>query len=169
MVIARERLAELESERIWAILINLSSRKQSELEQSLLRDLDLEQDSEELSIPGAWRRTSGAGNSRRVRAGVYAGSLLLPGYAGPWWNQNPAPAEAHTPGGGLPSVEQMVGALIGRLEQNPEDTQGWYLLRRTNMALKDYAGRPRHLSVHQLVGDEPSVLLAWADALAMNA
>ncbi|MCB1868885.1 MAG: c-type cytochrome biogenesis protein CcmI [Gammaproteobacteria bacterium] len=172
VVIARERLAELESERDLGNLDQPQFEKaKSELEQSLLQDLDLEQDSEEIVDSGA----SGGG---RLALGIVAVfvpvfTLGLYSYLGTpelVEPKNPALAEAHTPGGGLPSVEQMVGALIGRLEQNPEDTQGWYLLGRTNMALKDYTGAATAFErVHQLVGDEPSVLLAWADALAMNA
>lgn len=169
LVIARERLAELEAERDQGILDQAQfEQAKSELEQSLLWDLD--EQGEQGVTPGA----AGSGRLALGIVAVFVPALTLGLYAylgtpdlvEP---RNPALAAAHERGGELPSVEQMVGALVERLRQNPEDAEGWYLLGRTNMALKDYAGAAAAFEhVHRLVGDEPSILLAWADALAMN-
>jgi len=169
VVIARERLAELEVERDQGILDQAQFEKsKGEIERSLLQDLD--QRGEEIVSSGP----DGSGRLALAIVAVFVPALTLGLYAYLGTPdlveaRNPALAEAHTTEGELPSVEQMVGALVERLEQNPEDTQGWYLLGRTNMALKDYAGAAAAFErVHQLAGDEPSVLLAWADALAMS-
>lgn len=170
VVIARERLAELAAERDQGTLDQAQfEQAKGELERSLLSDLD--QQSEQAAPAG----TSGGGRLALGIVALFVPALTLGLYAylgtpdlvEP---RNPALAAAHERGGELPSVEQMVGALVERLKQNPEDTNGWYLLGRTNMALKDYAGAAAAFeTVHKLVGDEPSVLLGWADALAMNA
>jgi len=169
VVIARERLAELEAERDQGILDQAQFEKsKGELEQSLL--LDLDQQGDEIIDSGA----TGSGRLALVAVAVFVPALTLGLYAYLGTPElvepkNPALAEAHTTGGELPSVEQMMSALVERLKQNPEDAQGWYLLGRTNMALKEYANAAAAFEkVHQLVGDEPSVLLAWADAIAMN-
>ncbi|MCB1859983.1 MAG: c-type cytochrome biogenesis protein CcmI [Gammaproteobacteria bacterium] len=169
VVIARERLAELEAERDQGILDQAQFEKsKGELEQSLL--LDLDQKGEERVETGS----TGSGRLALAAVAVFVPALTLGLYAYLGTPElvepiNPALAEAHTTGGELPSVEQMMSALVERLEQNPEDAQGWYLLGRTNMALKEYANAVAAFEkVHQLVGDEPSLLLAWADAIAMN-
>ena len=169
VVIARERLAELEAERDQGILDQAQFEKaKGELEQSLLRDLDQK---------GGDIVDAGAAGSGRLAMGIVAvfvpaltlGLYFYLGAPNLVEPRNPALAEGHGAGGALPPVEKMVGALIERLKQNPEDSEGWYLLGRTNMALKDYANAAVAFErVHQLVGDEPSVLLAWADALAMR-
>ncbi len=169
VVIARERLAELETERSQGILDQAQFEKsKGELELSLLQDLDQKHDE---SVH------SGSAASGRLALGIVAvfvpaltlglySYLGTPSLVGP---RNPALTATHETGKELPTVEQMMGALTDRLKQNPDDTEGWYLLGRTNMALKDYVGAAAAFEkVHQLVGEEPSVLLAWADAVAMK-
>ena len=66
------------------------------------------------------------------------------------------------------SVEQMVQELAMRLQANPDDVNGWFMLGRSYMVLERYteaADALRH--VHALVGDQPDVLVAYADALMM--
>jgi cytochrome c-type biogenesis protein CcmH len=68
----------------------------------------------------------------------------------------------------MPSVEEMMAALMARLEENPEDSEGWFLLGRSYMALDNYAMASQAFErLHLLVGDDPVVLLSWADAQAM--
>ncbi|WP_051301715.1 c-type cytochrome biogenesis protein CcmI [Sedimenticola selenatireducens] len=169
VVIARERLAELQAERDQDILDQAQfEQAKSELELSLLQDLDQKGD-ESVSA-----KTEKSGRLALGIVAVFVPVLTLGLYSYLGTQdmvepRNPALAEALASGGELPSVEQMIGALVERLKQNPDDAQGWYLLGRTNMALKDFATAATAFEkVQQLVGDEPSVLLAWADALAMS-
>lgn len=169
VVIARERLAELEAERDQGTLDQTQfEQAKSELESALLQDLD-QKDAE----------TSGKGSEKSGRLALAVVALFVPlltlglyAYLGSpelVLPRNPALAQGHAGDGELPPVEEMVAKLVDRLKQNPEDAQGWYLLGRTNMALKDYAtAADAFEKVHGLVGDEPSVLLAWADAMAMR-
>jgi cytochrome c-type biogenesis protein CcmH len=71
-------------------------------------------------------------------------------------------------GEAMPSVEEMMTALTARLKENPEDSEGWFLLGRSYMALDNYPMASQAFEkLHQLVGDDPVVLLSWADAQAM--
>jgi cytochrome c-type biogenesis protein CcmH len=171
VVIARERLAELEAERDQGTLsAEAFEQSRQELEQSLLLDLDQKEDgvaeAENDSGKGRWALAAVVVLVPALTLGLYQ-KLGTPELIEP--RPTTTTAAAHGGEGELPSVESMMSALIQRLEENPEDSEGWYLLGRTYMALKDYANASAAFErVQGLVGDEPSVLLAWADAAAMQ-
>lgn len=71
--------------------------------------------------------------------------------------------------GGLASVDEMVGRLADRLRQNPEDVDGWRLLVRSLMSLNRYDDAARaYPFLLQLTGDDPDVLVGYADVLALT-
>jgi len=168
VVIARERLAELNAEKAQGNLTDEQfDTAKRELEQALLLDLDQKAEN---------RVTSTASGVGRLTLGAMA--LLVPAltvslyyYLGsPEMTRPPAERVAAAPhqGDDMPSVEQMMAALTERLKENPEDSEGWYLLGRSYMALDNYAMASQAFEkLHQLVGDDPVVLLSWADAQAM--
>ncbi len=65
-------------------------------------------------------------------------------------------------------VEKMVAGLEQRLQENPEDLEGWEMLFRSYMVLQRY---DKALQVaeklYELVGETPETLLRYVDALAM--
>lgn len=66
------------------------------------------------------------------------------------------------------SFAMLVEKLERRLEQQPDDVEGWLLLSRSYIKFKEYdkaANAYGHL--HQLVGDEPALLVDYADVLTM--
>lgn len=67
------------------------------------------------------------------------------------------------------SVEEMVDLIKQRLNKNPNDGEGWFMLGRTFMTLQRY---PEAVTAYQrsieLVGEEPNILLSLADAMAMK-
>jgi cytochrome c-type biogenesis protein CcmH len=66
------------------------------------------------------------------------------------------------------AVEEMIGQLAARLERQPDDENGWWLLARSYMAVENYAAAAGALErLLELAGDEPDVLVSLADALAM--
>jgi cytochrome c-type biogenesis protein CcmH len=67
------------------------------------------------------------------------------------------------------SLDEMVAAIEKRLQQNPQDAEGWYMLGRTRMTQQDFSGAVEAFrQSDQLLADEPGILFALADALAMQ-
>ncbi len=69
----------------------------------------------------------------------------------------------------LPSIEELVAGLEQKLEQNPDDEKGLWMLTRTYMALGRYedALTPvKHL--YSLTVEEPAVTLLYANVLMLN-
>ncbi len=66
-------------------------------------------------------------------------------------------------------VEGMVARLAARLEQEPDNAEGWAMLGRSYMALRRYPEAASAFGrLRELVGDDPRVLVRLADALAMS-
>ena len=75
---------------------------------------------------------------------------------------NSAGDTAHTA-----SIEALVKRLAERLEQNPDDQAGWMMLINSYMALDRYEEALRAVEhLHQITGDQPAVLVRYADVLA---
>ena len=69
---------------------------------------------------------------------------------------------------GHASFEPLVKSLEDRLAREPDDVDGWTILARTYKSLKQYAKAVTAIEhVHKIVGDEPAVMLQYADILAM--
>ncbi|MET0086984.1 MAG: c-type cytochrome biogenesis protein CcmI [Sedimenticola sp.] len=169
VVIAQERLSELEADLANGVLDqDQFQQSKLELEQALI--LDLSEDDE-----GGSKDEAPRGPGRIAMGGL---ALLVPALTLVIYLNLGSPHLVEPGGqdmmaghqsGEAPSVEQMISALEERLEGNPEDAQGWFLLGRSQMAQENY---PRAMQafekVYKLVGDEPAVLLALADAEAMS-
>lgn len=67
------------------------------------------------------------------------------------------------------SIEEAIAKLQLRLQQEPDNADGWYMLAKTYMTTQQY---PQAASAYKqtidLVGDDPQLLLRYADALAMT-
>jgi len=86
-------------------------------------------------------------------------------------SQQVATDEAHTQAGknGMPSVAAMVEQLRQKLEKNPDNFQGWMMLGRSYMVLKQYDLAADAIShAYAMKSDDPGVLLFYADALTMQ-
>jgi len=65
------------------------------------------------------------------------------------------------------SMEAMVRHLAERLEQNPEDPEGWIMLVNSYMTLGRHAEALDAIErLYQMTGDDPAVLVRYADILA---
>ncbi len=67
------------------------------------------------------------------------------------------------------NIQQMIDALVQRLEREPNDAEGWYMLGRTYVAVE----RPMDAigAFQQSVdvgGEQPEVLIAMAEAIALS-
>lgn len=77
-------------------------------------------------------------------------------------------AQAQTSGtDNLPPMQELVARLAAKLEQEPNNQQGWVMLGRSYMTLKQY---PKAMKAYeralQLDGENISTLLAYAEAIA---
>jgi len=65
-------------------------------------------------------------------------------------------------------VNAMVAKLEKRMQQEPDNAEGWLMLGRSYKYLKQYQSAVNALEkAYALVGDKPEVLLQYADAIAM--
>lgn len=65
-------------------------------------------------------------------------------------------------------IEQMVTGLEQRLQDNPDDIEGWQMFYRSNMVLERYEeAKQAAEKLFQLEGESPESLLRLVDALAM--
>ena len=68
----------------------------------------------------------------------------------------------------LASVDEMLNRVERRLLDNPDNTDDWLMLANSYLVLKRYPESIRAFeNLYRLKGDEPSLLLRYADALAM--
>ena len=81
-------------------------------------------------------------------------------------DQSGAGAAAHC--ASAASLAGIVEALARRLEANPDDVEGLYLLARSYMSMKRFSEAAEVFKrLLELGGDRPDILLPYADALAM--
>ena len=67
------------------------------------------------------------------------------------------------------TLDEMETAIKQRLRDNPEDAEGWFMLGRTMMAKQQFdEAVTAYQRSNDLVADEPGILFALADALAMQ-
>lgn len=65
-------------------------------------------------------------------------------------------------------IEMMVGRLAQRLQENPQDIEGWVMLGRSMSVLGRYdEAVMAYENAIQFAGEDPNVLTDYADALAM--
>ena len=68
----------------------------------------------------------------------------------------------------LASVDEMLNRVERRLLDNPDNIDDWLMLANSYLVLKRYPESIRAFeNLYRLVGDEPSLLFRYADALAM--
>ena len=170
--IARERLAALEAEAANGSLIESEyEQRRAEIEEALYNDLaGRPQPTGDNRVPAVSRWTAVA---LIIAVPMLAGALYFHlgnrdalTVSGIPSADGSLPAE---PSAARPSVQEMVGRLVARLEQQPDDAEGWLMLGRSYMVMKRYREAADAFDrVHALVGDNPAALLLSAEALAMS-
>lgn len=169
--IYRRRLAELESEVEEGILPPEEiDATRAEIEKRLLEDVE-EDDS---------RDAETGVDENAARGPVHAivlGSILLALPLGAIGLYNllgagPSAFQAAGEGGGAAAnadMPELVANLAQRLRENPDNGEGWALLGRSYLFLEqpDEAARA-FAKAHALLGDEPDLLVDYANALAMQ-
>ena len=115
--------------------------------------------------------------SKGLLAGVY-GSVLVLAAVGYMVYGSPGLPSAGPPGSAVPAAEapamtpeQFVAAvdqLAARMAQEPANAEGWALLARSYVRMGRHADAvPAFAKAVEIVGADPSLLVDYADALAM--
>lgn len=154
--IARRRLGELAP--LTADDETNAAHARAEIEMALLDDLPENPQTTPPKKPGkAWAVLIPV-MIPLLSAGLYlllgTPAALTPDAA--WQNRSTATA---------PSVEALLEQLEEKLAANPGNARGWVVAGKTYMSLGRFTEAERaYQTLHQLLGDDPEVLTAWADA-----
>src|SRR6185312_14797557 len=113
-------------------------------------------------------------SATKARVATLGVSMLLPIaavllylYAGSPQALNPAALRVPADHG--QDMEQAIAALAAKLQQNPNDAQGWGLLGRAYEAMERFAeARDALAHAHALAPDDADVTVAYAEALALS-
>lgn len=173
--ITKERLAELETE-LEHDTISQSEYEQTreELEQALLYDVEQETTNIKKVNSESYNRFTRFVLIFSVPVfaiGLYA-FLGQPDLIEGGKKQTATAPAGHASSNGagkLATVEQMIDKLAAKLKENPDNAEGWFMLGRSYMSLKRYKEAAQALEkTNQLVPNNPTVMLQYADALTMS-
>ena len=171
IAIARERLAELEAEHASGNLsADAYAQAKSEFEKSLADDLEAESAAvgANAAAGGRWMIAAVAVIVPAMAFGIYW-QLGAPQYLDVAGGNAGRVAAHGTAGGEMPSVEELVATLEQKLEEEPDQPEGWYLLGRTYMSMQRYEDAVTAFGkVNEMMPDQPAILISLADARAMT-
>jgi len=167
IAIAKERLDELDTEFEKGLLTDLLYQQQKdECQKSLLSHI-----TESKAIPD---------QSRLSKLQILVILLLIPVLAVPLYlslgnthaldmmTAKSSAASTHK-SSSMVSMDDALNNLARNLEKDPTNIKGWHMLGRSYMTMGRYVeAADTYKKLHQLVGDEVSVLLPYADALSMS-
>ncbi len=164
VLIAKEKLKELEVElKTERISEALYEKRKEELETSLLNDT--EQSSE------AIKEVEHSGTVAWVIAiitPVLAVVMYITLGTSPELLRNPQLAQSTAVQQEQMTPEVMAEKIVARLEQEPDNAEGWAMLGQTYMQLKRYPDASKAFEKsNTLVPNNPQVMFRYADALAM--
>lgn len=115
-----------------------------------------------------------ASRARSTRVATFSIALLLPAaavllYLDVGTPQALDPAALSAPADHGESMEQAIAGLAAKLQQNPNDAQGWGLLGRAYEATERFAeARDALAHARALAPDDADVTVAYAEALALS-
>jgi len=133
-----------------------------EIEKRLSEDVPAEPVPAAAIVPGRWPGYALAVAIPVIAIAMYVGlgtpeALLMP--------RAEAPVAAQQ---GQHDAAPMIASLEAKLNQNPNDAEGWYMLARSYAATGRYGDAAQALAkVAELVPDDSSILADYADVLAM--
>jgi cytochrome c-type biogenesis protein CcmH len=175
LAVYRARLAELEGERDSGRISETQfAQARDELMQDMLEDVDPE-DAAQTAAPRAGRLAAVVTAIVLPLAvlGIYnsTGSWRLidaPELQAAAGTARPAQQQA-AGGEQAPSIEEMVERLAERLQQEPDNLEGWVMLGRSYFILKRYSEAAQaYANVMALAEEEtPDLLADYAEALAL--
>ena len=159
--IAQQRLAELKDNlRSGGISQAQYDEQLADLEQALSDDLDIQSNVNAVSIQSRWI--------------IYVLVLVTPLLSGTlYWSLGNYQAVSHsaemaidTDAIKMAEINKMVSGLAEKLKNHPDDAQGWLMLGRSYDVLEQHTQAIEAFAhAYQLLGDQPEILLLYADAL----
>lgn len=173
VAIARDRLKELKQQRDdGEISDEVYQQLHDELEATLAIDLDANRDAESAKVSGKVARNRFIPALMVVAVPlvavlIYAQIGNFDAAIGKLAANTPIPAGE---GRGEMTIAEAVAKLEQRLQEQPDNADGWFMLARTYMRLQQYQkSAEAYEKLIALVGEnEMQVMLGYADALAMN-
>jgi cytochrome c-type biogenesis protein CcmH len=153
--VARYRLQQLDD--------SSGGTEHDELEASLLDDLAAPD-----YTPRADRPTGKTAAAAILLAIPLCAGLLYLGLGNFAWLQQPLPSVEAIKANPAENLQVLLTRLEEKLQEDPDNADGWALAGRTYMTLGRFKeAEQAYRQVHQIVGDNPDILTAWADASLM--
>lgn len=169
LLLAREKLAELEREKAAGnVEEETYAQAREELETGLLEDTAIEDTV--VKVQPASARVAAIGVAILVpllSVGIYMqlGSPQYLDMSGAPGAQSP---HAMGAGGSVATMEELLQGLEERVQQVPEDPEGWFMLGRVYQSMDRFADAvTAYEKLAELTDDHPQALIALADSLAM--
>lgn len=161
ILIAKEKLSDLENEyERGAFNENDYAQARKELEQDLLVDAD---DSADVVVE---QKKPAYFTAILIALVIPAVSIFVYLKLGNPQSLDPQAVAGNNPG----NIEEMMSSLKKRLEDNPNDSEGWLMLGRSYMAESQYADAEKIFSQElKKTPENADLMLLKADALAMQA
>ena len=165
--VIKEQLAELDADLASGKLDQTAySAARQDLERSLLDDIDdTALDNESPGRSGRWAAVLLAVALPVTALSLYH-KLGTQQFAS--GNTEPAVAAASSEQATMHSIASMVGKLEARLQDKPDDPEGWYMLAKSYAVLNQFdKSAAAYRQLLKLTGDQPDLLADYADTLTM--
>ena len=162
ILIAQHRLQELKDNKFKGELTEEQYNEQlADLEQALSDDLDIKSQVTPLHNQGHWAVFVVFLTIPLLASWLYA---TLGNYAAV---SHSAEMAADPDKLKFAEINKMVARLAEKMQNNPDDAQGWLMLGRSYTAMEEFPKAVEALAnAYRLLGDKPEVMLLYADALA---
>ncbi len=178
LAVFRQQLQELEADLAAG---NLDQTQYKAARRDLERELLYDVDGKGASSPPATTDRGGRVTALVLAVAVPASAIglylyigdnsIIPRLEAAAAGQPTAPAgHPSTPGGEVPPLDVLVQRLAEKMEQNPENLEGWLMLGRTYFAVNEPGKALAALEkAYGLAPQNPEVISSYAQAVASNA
>ena len=162
ILIAQHRLQELKDNKLKGDLTEEQYNEQlADLEQALSDDLDIKSQVTPLYNQGRWVVFVVVLTIPLLASWLYADLGNYPAVS------HSAEMAADPDKLKFAEINKMVTRLAEKMQNNPDDAQGWLMLGRSYTAMEEFPKAVAALAnAYRLLGDKPEVMLLYADALA---
>ncbi|WP_456412657.1 c-type cytochrome biogenesis protein CcmI [Thiolapillus sp.] len=171
LLLAKEKLAELDQEKAAGNIDEETyAQAKEELETGLLEDTEVEE--VVARVQPASARLAAVAVALLVpvlSVGIYM-KLGSPQYVERSGTPTPGMQNPHAMNndGKTPTMEELLRGLEERVQQTPDDAEGWFMLGRVYQSMNRFPEAAKaYEQLRKLTDDHPQALIALADTLAM--